>query len=372
MVKIIEPEDNTFVPLKDPPVMGKSTKRFVLILLVLIVVVIGYIFISQTIQDDSVASQEVWDAELVKNQNERDVYAQGWAKLKDASFTEKKEYLNGLGARFDPDVEILKVGEETLYGNDLNYYMFLLQYDVYTSSKALTDADVDKGLSVLINHSLVLQKGKELGFANLDSSIYNNTEKDFTRRNEKVSELLPQVSKFFVDTVQAEVISIWFNNNIVPISVAKGKEIAEAKMNDLYNKLTSKQITMKQAGEIIANDPELVMKVDPNAKGNAYFSFNAELGGPPTFSDPEIEDQLWSLGEGQFSKVLIAKTQNVNGNALFSNKEIYFAIIKVNSRTLNKPYKTTEELYAKIPSDSVGKGETELLITKNGATPDIN
>ncbi|HEX9804642.1 MAG TPA: hypothetical protein VGA67_03095 [Candidatus Dojkabacteria bacterium] len=317
--------------------------------------------------DSDAASQEVWDAEIPKNQQQRTAYAQGWQNILNSpnySFELAKDYADEGGARFEPETPILSVGSETLYGRDLNYYMFLLQFPTYISSEPLTDADVDGGLNVLINHSLILQKSQEEGFLQLTPTIFNSPTKDFTKRNEAISEFLPQVSKFFIDTVEAEVITIWFNNNIVPQDTETGRQLALAKMESLFDRLTRGEITMEQAGAEIASDQQILTQVDPAAPGNSYASFTAEYGGAQPFYDVDLNNQLWSLGEGQYTNILTAQSDDPQGP--FADEDIFFAIIKVNSRTLNQPYDSTEQLYTEGPDDSISKGESEILIERGG------
>ncbi|MBW7954095.1 hypothetical protein H3C67_04900 [Candidatus Dojkabacteria bacterium] len=314
--------------------------------------------------DTDAASQEVWDAEIPRNQEERDKFASAWATKKNASFADKKAFVLSEGARFKSFTPILTVGAETLYGRDLNYYMFLLQFDKYTSSKPLTDADVDKGLSELIYYSLILQKAQELDLVTLDSSFYNSNTKDFTKRNEIVSQMIPLVSERFVDRAEGEVIAIWFQNNFVPVSPESGREIAKRKIDELYSRLTSGELTMQDAGKLIAEDQEIIEKVDPAAVGNAYESFVTEKDGIPVFVLDYLNDAVFSLGEGQFSTVLtltLPEDEELYGD--LSGQDLAYLIIKVNKRTLGE-YSSTEEYFNKLPQESKQDGDVVINIKR--------
>ncbi len=348
----------------------KSKRILVLILLLVTVVAgVGAVYVGQVLQqqsttptDTAAASAQVWDAELLKNQTQRDAFAASWKAIDGRSFAEKKAFVDKGGARFKSDTDILHVGTETLYGRDLNYYMFLLQYDVYTSSRVLTDADVDKGLGVLINNSLILQKAQELGLTPLDSSVFNSVNKDFRKRNELVTQMIPQVSKYFVDTAEGEAIAIAFNNNFIPVSVEEGRKIAKAKIDELYTKVTTGKLTMLQAASEIANDKEILTKVDPAAVSNSYDQFTAEKGGDQVFIDPAMNDSIFSLGEGQYSQVLVAKNPVDPTFGDQSGKEYAFMIIKVNKRSFATAFGSTQDLFNKAPDQSIKSGTSVINI----------
>lgn len=347
---------------------------FAVLLIVTVALGAGAIYVGIQLQEQpdlspeetAAASQQVWDAEIPRNQTERLQFASRWEPIKVKSFEEQKAFLDGEGARFRSEAPILNVGNETLYGRDLNYYMFLLQFETYVSSEALTDADVDQGLNVLINHSLILQKAEELGLTTLSNNVYNDPKKNFTDRNRLVTKMLPKVEPYVIETIEAEVISIWFRNNIVPVSVEEGKKIAKAKIDDLWERIDSEKITMKEAGDIIIADNEIETKVDPAADGNAYASFTAQRDGFPAFNSDELNRQLWSLGEGQMTNVITVT--NAIADPEFEGEEIFFAIIKVNKRTLGEGFGSTDDYFEKAADEAVKEGEASINIHKGGTT----
>jgi hypothetical protein len=305
------------------------------------------------------ASQEVWNAEIPKTAVARQAFEDGWKSLeKDPTLTfeKAKAYVFAGGARFESNTPILKVGTETLYGKDLNYYMFLYHYNDYISHEPLTDAKIDPGIDILISNSLILQKAEELGLVKLDSTVFNSVNKDYTKRNELVTKYTPEVDKYFVETISGEVIFVWFNNNTVPVSLEEGKAVAKKKIDELYTKLESGQITMEQAAQMIIDDPEIEAKADPDADGNAYLSFTTQKGYyPPLFWSPEMTESLWALGNGQLSKVVLAK--GIDGT------ERFYAIIKVKERT-RAAYQTTDDFVDKEPNKLIDSGEVQKTLQK--------
>lgn len=360
--------------------------RTVVVFLLLITLALGgaAIFIGNrlsqerqvTPEESEAASQEVWDASLVKTAEARTAFTKKWDDFEASgsfSFEAAKTFALGEGARFKSDAPILKAEAETLYGRDLNYYLFFHAYNTYTSAGALTDADVDPIIDMMISDSLVLQKAQELGLVTLTDEVFNSLEKNYTRRNEMIAEHKERVLEEFVETTEGEAIFIWYRNSVVPVDVETGKEVAQRKINELYSRLQSGEIDMKQAADIISNDQEILTKADPTAAANAYYKFRTEKGAELTaFDDPDLEEQLWALGEGQLSQVLVGKIpytkeelEQLMSTALpddfDSKRDLYFCIIKVNKRSAGKKYESTTEFDEKEPGDSLQTGDSDVL-----------
>lgn len=363
-----------------------SRGRLIVFLILLVTIALGgaAIFIGMRLGQDQdispgesgAASQEVWDASLVKTAQERETFAKKWADLEAASgytFEKAKAFALGEGARFRSDAPILKVETETLYGRDLNYYLFFHAYNAYTSAVALTDADVDPIIDRMISDSLILQKAEELGLATLGEDVFNALEKNYTKRNRLITNHSDRVLEEFVEVIEGEAIFIWYRNSVIPADVETGREVAQRKINELYTRLNAGEITMWEAAEIIKNDNEIKTKADPTAEGNAYYEFRTQRGEIiPAFDDPDLESQLWALGQGQMSKVLVGKLPWTREELEASDVEVpenyesirdlYFCIIKVNKRSSGTKYKSDEEFQVNEPSASVSSGESEILL----------
>lgn len=329
-----------------------------------------------TPEGSGAASQEVWDASLVKTEQEREAFAAKWRTLEesdDFSFETAKAFALGEGARFRSDAPILSVADETLYGRDLNYYLFFHAYNSYISAGALTDADVDPIIDKMISDSIVLQKAAELALITLSDDVFNNLNKNFTQRNTMITNNKDRVMEEYVEIVEGEAIFIWYRNSVVPVDVETGREVAERKINELYELLNSGEITMVEAADRISNDQEILQQADPNAADNAYYAFRTEKNMIiPAFDDPDLESQLWALGEGQMSNVLVGKV-NATKESLEAqgfdvaddfdeNRDMYFTIIKVNKRSAGSKYESTDEFDLQEPDASVNEGESEILL----------
>ena len=130
---------------------------------------------------------------------------------------------------------------------------------------------------------------------------------------------------------------MYFYNQFPPkMEVEKAKELTRRKMDELRRRLIKKEISLKQAAEIIANDTSL-SEIDPIYYANAYSEFNnrnksRQIVGGITSKDNEL---LWSLKVGDYSPVILGFE---SGNEITPN-EAYWAIFQVTSRTgTEKPY----------------------------------
>ncbi len=109
-----------------------------------------------------------------------------------------------------PPAQILAtVGAEKIYGGDLEY-----EYRQYPDLRGKTDPAVM--LDKLINDSIILQAGAKEGKITLDAYIFNNPEKDYSRRLQKVDSVR---TSFGSD----ELFNEWINKQApqFPVSMAK-------------------------------------------------------------------------------------------------------------------------------------------------------
>jgi len=151
--------------------------------------------------------------------------------------------------------------------------------------------------------------------------------------------------------LSGEAISIWFYNTKPP---AMGVEAAKRKTQQIIESLRSRiisgEISMSQAGQIIASMTDLE-EIDFAYKTNAYSSFEFVKPSSKVFNDPEINNALWKLNEQEVSPILIGKD--------FSPEEgwyeAYFKVIKVNSKKI-KEFDNIDQLIKK-------RTEEELKIT---------
>jgi len=290
-------------------------------------------------EETQAAAEQVWNAEKFsvdnlatyyegQNLNQAlSLYANSWQQelgAPDASFETLLDFALGDGARFVNDQAIMTVGDETLYGIDLNYFMYLYDFDSLISNSALTDEILNSQLDRILEQSLVLQVAKREGYIDeLDPTVFNNVNKDLPKRNQLVNQNLSVVSTLLVENISFEVVKMYYDNikldeegnrisaRLDSISKEDAKVQVQQKMNDFYQALITGSKSMYEVGEEIKADTEHAGKVDTvvGTEANAYLqAVNVEKGlNPFTASegaDEKIYGELWALGDGQFSQVI--------------------------------------------------------------------
>jgi len=218
------------------------------------------------------------------------------------------------------------VGEETLYGCDLNVIFVLHDFEHYITTEAIgpQDANLNAILDELITQSGLLQKSKELGYIQLDETFFDNPDKDQLKRLEQVSFAREKIGDLFVKTVDFEAIVIYFHNQRTPdIPLEQAQQAAKAKMDILYERLQRGEITMQQAGEEIAADDIIgdttgvsLDDLDPIYGENAYIKIVGHQFDQQIFVDPTYDEELKSLGEGQMSTVRLFKDYEFEEDAI--------------------------------------------------------
>lgn len=327
--------------------------------------------------DTKPSSEESWTVSRVQTPEARKEFAQKWENYlasKPLDIDDALGYVSGEGARFKSDYEIMRVKDETLFGEDLNYYLAFFSFDTYSASTALTHTDIDPMLYKIISDSLILQKAQALGLVNLDNDVFDSIKKDYAKRNLLITQYFDKAIEEYVKTAEGEAIFIWYRNSVVPVDVKIGKEVARRKIDELYTRLQVGQISMKEAADIISSDQEILTKADPTAAANAYYSFRAQKGSlMPVFDDPDLENQLWSLSEGQLSEVLIGKIPYtkqefeslydvVPAQDYEDIRDLYYCIIKLNKLSNGTLYVNQQDFEENAPKNSIQEGETELFI----------
>lgn len=133
--------------------------------------------------------------------------------------------------------------------------------------------------------------------------------------------------------LSGEIISVWFYNMNPP---KIGVEAAKKKVNpiiiNLRERIINNEITMKQAGEIIAQTEEL-KEIDPSYQTNAYFSFQYKKVGQSIFNDKDLDKISWQMKTGEISPVLVGKDCC---DELKNWYEAYFTVIKINKKEIKE------------------------------------
>jgi hypothetical protein len=307
-------------------------------------------------EESAAASEEVWSAEKFHANNINTYFpgltldqalaefAAGWDELEaspDFSFETAKAYALGEGGRFIADQAIMTVGSETLYGNDLNYFLFIFNYQEYTAAATLSDPVVNSSLDRMIEQSLVLQVAQREGYLDsLSSDIFNSTAKNLTSRNNLVRSQLANVEDLLVQSVTFETLTLYYDNirlsddddsTLVSsrdesLTKEQAKEQAQEIMNGLLEQLSAGSITMEEAVNLLLENPQVLL-IDSVAEQNAYGSGLSvpidtnPFGSEDRDGDQVLHEELRSLGEGQFSLVVQDES------------DTRFVIIRVTKRT---------------------------------------
>ncbi|MDQ5951108.1 MAG: hypothetical protein QG639_385 [Patescibacteria group bacterium] len=327
--------DPAFNPKKAP--FKFKAKNLVAALILGLVVVgggTGY-YLTQQNQDirQEAASEEVTGTETSRTPADWSIFNQTWQTYLDNpsyTWTDHVTQSQSGGARYQCDAPIMTVGEETLYGCDLNALFILYEPEAYIQPAAIGPQDpaLNTVLDALITNSGLLQEAQKRGLITLDESIYNSPNKDSIRRIDTLRQLRETIGNSFNKTVNYEAVTIYFHNQIDPqIPLADAQTAAKAKMDNLYARLQSGEITMEQAGAEIAADTIKgdttgisLSQLDRLYKENAYSLRESHNFDSEFFTDPSLNEELRSLGEGQMSTVRLCK------DSKFTDAEFYAAL----------------------------------------------
>lgn len=297
---------------------------------------VGYYMTQQSTDNrQKAASEQVTGAETSRTATDWGVFNQTWHTFMADPSHDWVSYVQESqtnGARYKCDEPIMKVGEETLYGCDLNALFVVYEPEAYIQPAAIgpQDPKLNSVLDALVTNSGLLQEAQKRGLITLDDTIYNSPTKDPVKRMDALRELRETIGNTFNKTVDYEAVAIYFHNQVDPqIPLDQAQAAAKAKMDNLYARLKSGEITMQQAGDEIAADNikgdttgVSLAKLDQQYKENAYnlregHNFDSEF-----FTDSSLDEELRSLGEGQMSTVRLCKDHS------FTEQEMYDAMQK--------------------------------------------
>lgn len=201
---------------------------------------------------------------------------------------------------------ILQVGQERIYQKDYNYEL------QNTPSLVGIDQDVfifDK----LARDSIILQEASKKGILELDSTLFNNNEKDYENRLKAVK----KVEESFVQSardIEGTIIALWFFNNDVtgPEGYEASKKLTYDKIVELQKRVKSGQLTPDAAAQEIKEDSTLAV-IDPAYKANALYNFRARADERIVFDDA-FNKVIRELPEGAISDVYTLKAPTGAGN----------------------------------------------------------
>lgn len=231
-------------------------------------------------------------------------------------------------ALFPSEQKIAQVGEETIYGSDLDY-IINKRYAVDIVTQVGIDEVKKRALEDAEQDSILLQEGSKASESELSPSIFNNPNKNNDIRQKIVDDFKSKQLEN-EEKISGAFISVWYHNVRLPsMPIAEAKKFALQKITKIYNDLKAGRITFPQAGEILKNDTSL-SQIDKSYAGNAYFEFNDHPRSQKSIVYDELENRLWQLDEGQMSEIIQYPDPSI---PLGSNEEEFFSIIKVYKRT---------------------------------------
>ena len=177
--------------------------------------------------------------------------------------------------------------------------------------------------SILTDEAIILNEAVKKGVISQKQIFFNPKEVNLAR-----SYFETEGTSY----ISFEMITIWFLNDVRPpqMEVKVAREKARAFIDNLRKRVVKGEISMKQAGEIIASSPELE-KIDVAYQNNAYVSFIFVKPTTQVIIDPDLYKAVWRLNEGEVSEILIGKNP-----AVPKWIESYFAVVKVNKKKMQE------------------------------------
>lgn len=217
--------------------------------------------------------------------------------------------------KFAPTIQLATVGEQPIYGNDLNYVL----YTNYPNNTFNEQQAKEVALKSVATTSAILQAAKAQNVSNVSDTLL--TAPDPEARQQTADKILDQIEK---DTSKfsTSIISIWYYDMDPPqISETQARQTARTKMAQLYNQIKSGTLTMQQAGDRIKADTTLA-RLDTNYEGNAYSENKNWTLDNPAFSFEELNQVALKLQPGQVSDLIeVISTKTMT--------EKFFAVIKM-------------------------------------------
>jgi len=236
-------------------------------------------------------------------------------------------------SQFEDDQKMAQIGEETVYGSDLNYILFTYFYSDYASPSASLNQLSDKLLAKAQEQSIILQEARKADFITLSTETFNSPNKSIFARSPLIATAEAKLRENTVSRINGESISIWFNNGSWPepkMGYEAAKKVAREKIEALYTDLKSGKITFTQAADKILKDTS-VATIDPAYKINTYYSWINRDTTSPIFNDPTINKLAWQLKEGETSNILTVNDFDKDNQPY----EALFKVIKINKKVEN-------------------------------------
>lgn len=228
--------------------------------------------------------------------------------------------------------KVALVGKEYIFEDDVKNYFasqgLLSNYE---------DQDQwDKALEVQIQNSMVLQEAEKLGWIELENTFFNNPMKDYNVRGESFLEVRENFNSELLGAIRAEGCAIVFNPYIKTSpyiekhGLDQAKSVAKQKIEEIYQRVTSGEIDMMEASQIISDD-SILQEMNPpgydsaGLESSSYFvrvfseyEFHVE-------SDPNIEtkEAIKTLKTGEYTPVLLEVVEVQEGSQVETIDSLY-------------------------------------------------
>lgn len=228
---------------------------------------------------------------------------------------------------FNPTTPVIKVGEETIYGNLLNDLASQVIAETPIISTDNLMAEVKEQAKT---QSAIIQGGiKENLVPNsqITPGVFNSA----TVSSEERTNLVNQITKEVTSNQPVsgiELISTWYYNTKPP-SIPQNEATTYAKnlITRLRADLLSNKLTFQQAADVIRND-QTMPKIDPSYKGNSYLKQEVSLNSTNVvLGDKNIDSFVRSSNPGTISGVIDSRPQSLQPGS-----QAYFVVVKVNSK----------------------------------------
>jgi hypothetical protein len=229
--------------------------------------------------------------------------------------------------------KIALVGKEYIFEDDIvSYYSSQGRLDEYHGDISLAD----EALEFYINSSVAFQEAEKMGWVTLDDSFFNNPMKDQKLRGQKFMEIQMKYMDEMEGAILVEGNSVWFRT-VTPTEyieqngVEAAKALAKSKIEGVYEKVRTGDISLEEAGEILRNDPE-VQELNPIGHNHTEYSSASyfmqiyvkyeDLTSGYDLAE-EQRNVINNLGTGDLTPIITGKDNfTVNGSKLI--EDAYF------------------------------------------------
>lgn len=191
----------------------------------------------------------------------------------------------------------------------------------------------------VIDDEITLIAAKKQGLIKDFNNNPSLNSEEYQRRTDQVLTVKKQINDS-ANSISGTVVSIWmYNNNYIgPQGLEKSKEIAYNKIKPLYDKVAHGQITIKEAGQLIASDTSL-KEIDPVWQVNALADFTKYKGKPLSFW-PEFDEMMWNTPKGHITPLYLGTGRH--NHKPEQQPELYI-FAKIDKRITDKTYNTYDD-----------------------------